>query len=164
PGGDQEAEGETGQSSQDQPGNGSEQGEQPGEQSAGEGQSQQDAGENSSSEGPPSDKESNASSSASGQPAGGGQNGEGSPPPAGETQPGDEANLDYARNQTDLILDKLDDQLKKKETDKKLLEKLVKTSCADLSIVGNISKSKPTAMPLRRLRSRSSMMRSEAWA
>jgi len=124
PGGDQEAEGETGQSSKDQPGEGSEQGDQPGEQSGSDGQSQQGAGENSSNESPPSEKESNSPSSAGQQPAGGGQNGEGSPPPAGETQPGDEANLDYARNQTDLILDKLDDQLKKKETDKKLLEKL----------------------------------------
>jgi len=141
PGGEKQAEGETGKSSQDQPGNGSEEGGQSGQQSGGEsqgekggnqgekGQSKQGAaGEDSPSEGEPSDQESsnveNSSSPAGQEPSGGGQNSNSSPPPPGEIQPGDEADLDYARKQTDLILDKLDDQLKKKKTDEKLLEKL----------------------------------------
>ena len=46
------------------------------------------------------------------------------PPPPGEIEPGDEANLDYAKKQTDLIIDKLDEQMKKKQLDEELLEKL----------------------------------------
>jgi hypothetical protein len=37
---------------------------------------------------------------------------------------GDAANLEYARKQTDLVLNKLADQLKKKQVDKNLLEQL----------------------------------------
>jgi hypothetical protein len=37
---------------------------------------------------------------------------------------GDAANLDYAREQTDLVLQRLDDQLREKEVDRKLLDKL----------------------------------------
>jgi hypothetical protein len=37
---------------------------------------------------------------------------------------GDAANLDYAREQTELVLQRLDDQLRKKEVDRKLLDKL----------------------------------------
>lgn len=37
---------------------------------------------------------------------------------------GDEANLEYARKQTDLILDELSEQLEKQEVDRKLLDKL----------------------------------------
>ena len=37
---------------------------------------------------------------------------------------GDEANLDYAREQTELVLDRLEEQLAKKEVDSSLLEKL----------------------------------------
>lgn len=47
-----------------------------------------------------------------------------SPPPAGELEPGDAANLDYAKKQTDLVLDRLAEQLEKQDVDKKLLEKL----------------------------------------
>jgi collagen type III alpha len=47
-----------------------------------------------------------------------------SPPPAGELEPGDTANLDYAKKQTDLVLDRLDEQLEKQSVDKQLLEKL----------------------------------------
>ncbi len=42
----------------------------------------------------------------------------------GEAPPGDEANLDYARKQTDLVLDKLADQLNKKDVDDQLLKDL----------------------------------------
>ncbi|QDV80186.1 hypothetical protein [Botrimarina mediterranea] len=37
---------------------------------------------------------------------------------------GDAANLDYAREQTELVLQRLEDQLRKKEVDRKLLDKL----------------------------------------
>jgi hypothetical protein len=63
----------------------------------------------------------------SGTPAGnGGQNGTaGSASPSeGVVPEGDKANLDYARKQTDLVLDKLADQLKKKQVDKNLLKQL----------------------------------------
>jgi hypothetical protein len=42
----------------------------------------------------------------------------------GDAPPGDEANLDYARKQTDLVLDKLADQLNKKDVDDQLLKDL----------------------------------------
>jgi hypothetical protein len=42
----------------------------------------------------------------------------------GEAPPADAANLEYAREQTDLVLDKLSEQLKKQEVDKNLLEQL----------------------------------------
>jgi len=122
PGDQKQAEGKTGESSGDQPGKGSEPSEQPGEQPGGSGEtsnagaSDEQAGESASAEG---DSQQPAN------PSGGGTNGNDSPPPpAGETQPGDQANLDYARRQTDLILDRLDEQLKKQDVDKSLLEKL----------------------------------------
>ena len=56
----------------------------------------------------------------------GGQTGtDGSASPSeGVVPEGDAANLEYARKQTDLVLDKLSDQLKKKQVDKNLLEQL----------------------------------------
>jgi hypothetical protein len=49
----------------------------------------------------------------------------GSPSPSDGVVPeGDPANLDYARKQTDLVLDKLSDQLRRKQIDKNLLEQL----------------------------------------
>jgi hypothetical protein len=45
-------------------------------------------------------------------------------PSEGVVPEGDAANLEYARKQTDLVLDKLADQLKKKQVDKNLLEQL----------------------------------------
>jgi hypothetical protein len=42
----------------------------------------------------------------------------------GEAPPGDAANLEYARKQTDLVLDKLADQLNRKRVDKDMLEQL----------------------------------------
>jgi hypothetical protein len=42
----------------------------------------------------------------------------------GEAPPGDEANLEYARKQTDLVLDKLSDKLNNKEVDDELLNDL----------------------------------------
>lgn len=41
-----------------------------------------------------------------------------------EAEPGDEANLEYARRQTELTLEKLSDQLRNKEVDQKMLDKL----------------------------------------
>jgi hypothetical protein len=63
----------------------------------------------------------------SGTPTGdGGQTGtDGSASPSeGVVPEGDAANLEYARKQTDLVLDKLANQLKKKQVDKNLLEQL----------------------------------------
>ena len=45
-------------------------------------------------------------------------------PPADGNFAGDKANLDYARKQTDLILDRLSDQVDKREVDQELLDKL----------------------------------------
>ena len=114
PGDQKQAEGKTGESSGDQKGNGSKQAQKPGETASGEANQKPTPGESASADAQP-------------QPAGDPSNGTGgnsTPPPPGETQPGDDANLDYARKQTDLILDRLDDQLKKQEVDKNLLEKL----------------------------------------
>ena len=62
------------------------------------------------------------------EPGGGGQGGDNPPPPkppAPQGEPGgDEANRDYAERATDLVLNKLKDQLKKGEPDEALLEKL----------------------------------------
>lgn len=135
----QQAEGKTGESSGDQPGQGSEQnqqsGDKPGGESTGEGQNGQpgeqpsDAqpGENSNQrpqdQQPPGEAEASDAQGSAGQPAGtGGKSSD--PPPGSETQPADDANLDYAKKQTDLILDRLEDQLKKKQVDESLLEKL----------------------------------------
>ncbi len=119
--GDQkQAEGKTGESSGDKPGEGSQQGEQTGEQQGGDETSQQGANEGAKTGEPPS-------TDAQGQPAnptGGTSGNTSSPPPEGEAQPGDDANLDYARKQTDLILDRLENQLNKQDVDKSLLEKL----------------------------------------
>ena len=115
PGDQTKAEGKTGESSGDQKGNGSEQA----GETASKAQNQNPPpGESASADGDP---QPNAN------PEGGGTGNNTSTPPSpptGETQPGDDANLDYARKQTDLILDRLDDQLKKQEVDKSLLEKL----------------------------------------
>lgn len=46
------------------------------------------------------------------------------PPPEGEAEPGDAANLDFAKQQTDLVLEKLEDQLAKKKVDEEMLDKL----------------------------------------
>lgn len=65
--------------------------------------------------------------------SGGAPNGEGGPtdasagepsPSTGIAPPGDAANLEYARKQTDLVLNKLADQLKQKQVDKDLLDRL----------------------------------------
>ncbi len=115
PGQQKQAEGETGESSGEQAGEGSEQSEKPGEQpDGGETASEGQPGESASADGQPQ----------AANPTGGTGGKESPPPPPGELQPGDEANLDYARKQTDLILDRLDDQLKKQDVDKSLLEKL----------------------------------------
>jgi hypothetical protein len=47
------------------------------------------------------------------------------PPPTRRSDPvGDEGNLEYARKQTDLVLDRLENQLKEREVDEDLLDKL----------------------------------------
>lgn len=116
--GDQQlASGQTGESSGDQPGQGSKQSGQAGEQAGGE---QADSGEH------PEGQQPSDPSAAGGQPpSGGGTGGSSSaPPPSGDAEPGDAANLDYARAQTDLVLEKLDDQLRKQQVDQELLDKL----------------------------------------
>ena len=114
----QKADRETGQSSGDQPGEGSQQGEQAGGEQQGD---SQDGSESASDQG----SSSSSPSETSGTPEGGGTgSNEMTAPPSGETQPGDDANLDYARKQTDLVLDKLEDQLENKQVDQELLDKL----------------------------------------
>lgn len=149
PGSDDQAEAPTGESSEDQHGQGSQPGEQTGEQpgeqpgdQAGQqpgdssGQQQDQQGQPGQPDQPgESDPQSDAQlptdsetpgTSAPQAPQGIGTGGtEGSaPPPSGETMPGDEANLEYAQQQTDLILDQLDDQLRKRQVDNELLDKL----------------------------------------
>ncbi len=67
-------------------------------------------------------------SDAAGTPTGGGgQTGAGEAAPSsasGSTPDADDANLDYARRQTDLVLQKLADQLKRKQVDRELLDQL----------------------------------------
>src|SRR5207248_5541766 len=46
------------------------------------------------------------------------------PTTTGVTPEGDEANLEYARKQTDLVLEKLSDQLNRKKVDDRLLKEL----------------------------------------
>lgn len=62
--------------------------------------------------------------SPAGDPTGGTGSNTSSPPPSGSVPEGDQANLDYARQKTDLILNKLDEQLKKQTVDQNLLDKL----------------------------------------
>lgn len=135
----QQAEGKTGESSGDQSGQGSEQNQQAGDKSGGEstgegqngqpGEQPSDAqpGENDNQrpqdQQPPGETQASDAQGSAGQSAGtGGKSSD--PPPGSETQPADDANLDYAKKQTDLILDRLEDQLKKKQVDESLLEKL----------------------------------------
>jgi hypothetical protein len=56
----------------------------------------------------------------------GGETGADRPPPRieGTVPDGDEANLEYARKQTDLVLDRLADQLNREKVDEKLLDDL----------------------------------------
>ena len=147
PGDQQPAANQTGESSKDQPGPGSESddrsdqpvGEQPeGEQGGAPGASQNmddpqdglppDQAAGQSTEDPPSTGTEKQSQGKPGEspspPLGGGEGGDTVPPPEGELSPADQANLDYARKQTDLVLEKLEDQLKNKQVDEKLLEKL----------------------------------------
>lgn len=117
PGEDEQAAGETGESSGDQPGQGGEQSDESGSQPGGE--------QTPSADQPSGDNQSESDSSSGGLPQAGGTGGSSSsPPPSGETEPGDEANLEYARRQTDLVIDKLDEQLRKQEVDEELLEEL----------------------------------------
>lgn len=116
-GGEQSADGETGESSGDQPGEGSQQGDQAGTK-PGEGESE--------SASQPGEKPGDPAETSGGTPEGGGtgSNNTAPPPSGGELEPADDANLEYARKQTDLVLNTLDEQLRKKQVDEKLLEKL----------------------------------------
>ncbi|MGL4514170.1 MAG: hypothetical protein ACRCT8_13850 [Lacipirellulaceae bacterium] len=140
------AEGETGKSSGDTQGEGSKSrpvGSASGEQSDGEGAGEratQQQGEQSQGQAPSGSEQGDPSSGRSkpgGQTIGGGDPGAaaqgGDRSGDGPQQPGpqdaaggagDEANLDYARRQTDLVLDRLADQLDRKSADRALLEKL----------------------------------------
>ncbi|RIK82757.1 MAG: hypothetical protein DCC67_06735 [Planctomycetota bacterium] len=74
-----------------------------------------------------SDQQSSSDASAAGRPSGGGPSGSGALSGAPETREGqspDAANLEYARQQTDLVLERLDQQLAKKQVDKELLNSL----------------------------------------
>ncbi|MAT68499.1 MAG: hypothetical protein CMJ58_03150 [Planctomycetaceae bacterium] len=64
------------------------------------------------------------SAGAAQQPGGASGSSGGAPPPGGEGLGGDEANLQYAQQQTDLILNRLDEQLAQNKVDEKLLDKL----------------------------------------
>ncbi|QDT00769.1 phage holin family protein [Adhaeretor mobilis] len=92
-------------------------------QQPGDKDSQQEQGESTE----PSKGDSGQTGQPNGQPSGASA-GEGSDhgdtPPDGEIEAGDKANLDYANKQTDLVLEKLEDQLAKKDVDKDLLDKL----------------------------------------
>ncbi|QEG37114.1 putative sodium/potassium/calcium exchanger [Bythopirellula goksoeyrii] len=133
PGTDGASDKPTGESAEDQSGegskesaeaSGSEPGGEEGQTAAGE-ESQDPGNEASGSEGKPEmSDQANPSNTAGQQPPGGGTGGSSSPPPAGELQPGDEANLEFARQQSDLVLDRLEDQLGKDNVDQELLDKL----------------------------------------
>lgn len=134
-----QADGETGESSEDQQGNGSKQSQKPGQQEGGQNPSEGQNGDQADSsddaqagerndqkpnEQPPADQENNSAES-NGQPGDpSSTGGKAGTPPESELLPPDQANLDYAKKQTDLILERLEDQLKKKEVDRSLLEKL----------------------------------------
>jgi len=135
PGDQQQAEGQTGESSKDQPGDGSE----PGDVDDGRSGDQPDGAPNPAQNGadpkagqpagdsPPPGAEGQSDGKpgeGSQPPQGGGEGGNAASPPEGELLPADKANLEYARNQTDLVLDKLEDQLKKKQVDEGLLDSL----------------------------------------
>ena len=133
PGTDATADQPTGQPGEDQPGEGSKQADQgTGSKPGGEGnqtaageEGQQPANEGAGSEGQPeSSEEANPSATAGQQPPSGGTGGANTPPPAGELEPGDEANLEFARKQSDLVLDRLENQLDKDQVDNELLDKL----------------------------------------
>ncbi len=82
------------------------------------------AGESASADGESNPQQSPAAQAGTQPPGGGTGNSDLTPPPAGENEPGDAANLEYARQQTDLVIERLEDQLDKRDVDAELLEKL----------------------------------------
>ncbi len=87
-------------------------------------------------------------SNGTGDPTGGGATGAGAGPPNpvnGETPEGDAANLEYARKQTDLVLEKLSEQLKRKQVDKDLLKELGWTEAEMRTFVARWQKMKQAA-------------------
>ncbi len=98
----------------------------------------------------------------------GGETGtDGSAAERGRGPAGDAANLEYARKQTDLVLDKLADQLKQKKVDEELLKDSVgrRTTCGDLSIAWQERKEAAQRNdPQANRRVVSSTMRCGAWA
>lgn len=130
--------GETGQESGDTPG---ETGETPADNTAaaepgegrpapGEGQAGEPSspdGQNPDRQNPEGQQPDAPGSSSSGAPEAGGQPG-GQPGasdgPEADPLPGDDPNLDYARQQTDLVLNRLEEQLAERQVDENLLDKL----------------------------------------
>ncbi len=131
---------EQGNGSEQRDGQGNEQGGKPSDKQPGEGQQtssdstnqnaaqQQDRQPADPNQQPQSDAESrgNKSSSPTGNPAANDGAGDGPEPGKfdGTLADADDANLEYAREQTNLVLDNLEDQLEKNEVDKELLDKL----------------------------------------
>ncbi len=150
PGDQQQADGQTGESDGQKPGEGSEQREgQQGEQPGGEGQQgqqgQQPEGQGEPAQQPDQQQEGSPQSPQGGegqqqenpsepppegqasQTPGEGPSNSGSklsPPPEGEQAGADDPTVEFANKQTDMVLDKLEDQLAKKDVDRELLDKL----------------------------------------
>lgn len=101
-------------------------GQQPGQQPSADGQPGEAAqpGDQQPPQQPEPSDSAPSSAGASSQQGGSGGSAGGAPPPAGEGLGGDEANLDYARKQTDLVLNRLDEQLADDAVDPELLKKL----------------------------------------
>ncbi len=108
---------------QGQPGQQGEPGEKPGQAQSNDGQSAPEGDQQSQDQQQPPQEQDPSDAQAEGSETGGTGDGAGRQP-EGELLPADKANLDYANKQTDLILERLEDQLKKKDVDEGLLEKL----------------------------------------
>jgi hypothetical protein len=130
PGEDAAADGQTGQPSAGERGAGSTQREgddQAGQRQPGDRQSAQGEQPGQPGDAPPQDADQQGGQgTASGTPAGGGQPGQFDARDSreGGDPGGDEANLDYAREATDLVLNRLKDQLDRQQVDQELLDEL----------------------------------------
>ena len=143
---------ETGEGAEQQPG-GEQPGGEPTEQSPREGGqpgSQQPGGEGEPGEraNPSDNRDANDAASGGAMPMGG-EGGPGSGediPPGGELLAGDKANLDYAREQTDLVIESLDDQLTRNRSTSSCSTSWAgpRMSCGSLSIVGKRAKRPPS--------------------
>ena len=120
-----------GNNSQGQQGQQGSKGEQPGGESPGNQSPAGSSQQNKPQEGKPNDQQSNekpnnSNTAGSAQPVGGGtgSNSQSSSSAESGQLGADEANLDYARQQTNLVLEGLDQQLAKKQVDRELLKNL----------------------------------------